>query len=293
VGIEAIDGLPVSALIVNITPQIGAFFGQLDFNEEFYNGRREGTSEVQPGKAKKVRVKAGATTSGIDFVTNKVDEIANFGRGDFLLARNIDLQAGRATPAGRLYAVAFPAEQVAAIFANNLVRMHTALFFAAPGDASVLPLFAQAVLTTGTINPDGTATIDLQKPLQRIAPFVAQEGDFSPWYLKKSYRLTRKLRRRISRGTIEHVFLVLQLPTEAPFPGPNGFAPDIGVDGFIEGLVDDTNDTVPPMGLSFISEDNGATFIPDARFVNEKLGVNGDFNIMFSLIFSEKPRRRR
>ena len=48
VGIEPIDGQPVPAASVSLTTQLGSFFGQLNFNEEFYNRNREEAIEVRP-----------------------------------------------------------------------------------------------------------------------------------------------------------------------------------------------------------------------------------------------------
>src|SRR5262249_31408592 len=69
VGIEASDGLP--AIQVSNTAQLGALLGQQNFEEEFYNGAREGALELQPQQATRVKVKRGKTVAGIDFVTNR------------------------------------------------------------------------------------------------------------------------------------------------------------------------------------------------------------------------------
>jgi hypothetical protein len=152
----------------------------------------------------------------------------------------------------------------------------------------VTPVFAQALLTTGVVHADGTATIDLQTLLAHQQPFVAQDGDFTPWYFRRPRQLGRLVREGIAQGKIEYVFLVLQVPTATPFPGPRGLAPAVGLDGFMEGLIEDNDDT-PALGLSFISEDGGATFLPAADFVAQKYQLQGDFNIMFSLILSVPP----
>jgi hypothetical protein len=193
-----------------------------------------------------------------------------------------------ATPPGRFYAVGIPAAQIARIRPGQDLLLQGAAFLTHAPEASVAPVFAQALLTTGVVHADGTATIDLQTPLAHQQPFVAQDQDFTPWYFPHPRQLGRLVREGITRGEIEQVFLVLQVPTTTPFPGPRGLALAVGMDGFIEGLMEDNDDT-PALGLSFISEDGGATFLPVADFVAQKYQRQGDFNIMFSLILSVPP----
>src|SRR5262245_1030488 len=50
VGVEALDGFPVSADRINTNASIGAIFGQQNFNEEFYNGNREAGREPRLGQ---------------------------------------------------------------------------------------------------------------------------------------------------------------------------------------------------------------------------------------------------
>ena len=60
VGVEAVDGAPAAAGNISFTCQIGAFYGQMNFNEEFYNRNREGSIEVRPGDDKKWGARQGA-----------------------------------------------------------------------------------------------------------------------------------------------------------------------------------------------------------------------------------------
>ena len=60
VGVEATDGSPVAAPNIGFTTQIGNFFGQQNFIEEFYNDNSEGAIERDPGDAKNVHVNAGS-----------------------------------------------------------------------------------------------------------------------------------------------------------------------------------------------------------------------------------------
>jgi hypothetical protein len=290
-GVEAVDGWPVPANNINYTTQLGTLLGQLNFPEEFYNGTAEGVLEAQPNAAVSIAVSPGAVVTDIDFVTNRTITIENFGALDFS-ARFLESRTGVVTPPGRFYAVGIPAVQIAEIRPGQDLLLQGAAFFTHAPDASVAPVFAQALLTTGVVHADGTASIDLHTPLAHQQPFVAQDQDFTPWYFPHPRQLGRLVREGITRGEIEQVFLVLQVPTATPFPGTRGLAPAVGLDGFIEGLMEDNDDT-PPMGLSFISEDGGATFLPVVDFVAQKYQRQGDFDIMFSLILSVPPPREK
>src|SRR6185503_10667278 len=52
VGVEAMDGNPVAAANVSLTGQIGGIFGQLNFNEEFWNNNLESGQELRIGQRK-------------------------------------------------------------------------------------------------------------------------------------------------------------------------------------------------------------------------------------------------
>jgi hypothetical protein len=127
------------------------------------------------------------------------------------------------------------------------------------------------MLTTGRALPDGTAEVDLDHPLARISPFLAQEFDFAPFYFQHPIALGLAVESGIRLGIIDSLFLVLRVPTATPYPGPSGFAPVIGIDGpFFE-----SND-VPVFGLSYRSFD-GETFVQD------------EWNYMFRLSLSALP----
>src|ERR1043166_4307922 len=79
VGVEATDGLPVAAANISFRTQIGNFFGEQNFMEEFYNNQSEGAIEVDPGEAKNVHVNNGQITGGVNITTNSVFTLAPFG----------------------------------------------------------------------------------------------------------------------------------------------------------------------------------------------------------------------
>lgn len=262
VGVEAVDGNPVPASSVSFNAIIGSLFGQHDFNEEFYDGPFEGAIEENPGFALPVATLFGLSTGGIDIVTNDEVNINNFGAQDFVGFTG-------AAP-GTYYAVQFPASQVDSVFPGENYLIHAGAFHTTVLDSSVVPRFAQALLTTGTVTGT-TATIDLAKPLARVNGFIGQENDFTPLYFPSPSLLSHVVRSKIASGQIQNLFLVLQIPTAGPFPGVSGFPPLIGLDGGVA-----VND-VPIFGTSYTSTD-GVTF-----------NRNANFNYRFSLILSENP----
>ncbi len=257
VGIEAVDGTPAAAGNISTTCQIGAAYGQLNFNEEFYNNNNEATRELRLGQRKNVPVpQAGRVASGINITTGDSININNFD------TRNSVGFTG--SPAGRLYAVQIPASQISAINPGGDILIQAAAFDTNVRDASTSALFARAVLTTGVINPDTSATINLATPLQDTTGFLAQDDDFGLFYFQEPHDLGRTVRDGINNGSITNLFMVLQTPTSLPFPGFSNLPPVIGLD------------TVAPFrGRSYISDNGGATWTR----------VN-TFDFRFSLIVS-------
>lgn len=259
VGIEAVDGSPVAAGQVSFTTQIGNFYGQQNFHEEFYNNNGEAAIERDPEQDKNVRVNAGQTTAGINIVTNDQFTLAGFG------ARTnigfINPPAG-----GFIYAVQFPASQVSALNGGNPTLLQAGLFDSSVVDASVPVVFAKAMLTTGVVNPDTTATINLATPLASSITFLGQETDFSPFFFKNPHDLSEIVRAGIANGSIQNLFLVIQIPP-APFPGVSNQPPLIGL-----------SSQAPILGRSFLSTNGGLTFTR-----------RNDFNFRFALVASQLP----
>lgn len=262
VGVEAMDGNPVAAANVSLSGQIGSLFGQLNFSEEFYNNNKEEAVEVRPGQAKNVAVNPGMVKSGIDITTTKNININNFGTRNFIGFTGL---AGSS-----YYAVQIPASQVAAAAtaAGGSIVFHSIAFDTAVLDASVAPIFAEAMLTTGSVT-GSTATLNLLEPLDQASGFLGQDNDFAPFFLKNGHVLGKRVLAGIADGSITDLFLVLRLPPGPPFDGVSNRPPLIGLDGGVA-----TND-VPIHGLSYISSD-GVTFTR-----------NTSFNFRFSLVLSE------
>lgn len=249
--VEAMDGGPVPAANVSLTGQIGSLFGQLNFDEEYWNGNDEGAVEKRFGEAKNVHVNEGQVRSGIDFVTNQTIKIANFGNRNFI---GFTGQAG-----GSYYAVRIPASQISGVLPGEDIYIQAGLFETSLVDASTVPFWAEAMLTTGSVDAvTGAATLDLGDPLEQTSGFLAADNDFAPFYFKNPHELGKRVRRGIEDGEITEVFLVLRLP-QGPFPGVSAIPPVIGLDGGVA-----VND-VPIFGLSYISTD-GVSFSQVTNF---------------------------
>ena len=264
IALEASDAEPARHFNFNLQTFLSEFLFQNTFEEELYNGAAEGPLERNPGQSTIVRVRAGETVAGIDLDVNRTTRLASYG--------SFDRRGPAGAQPGSYLAVRIPKASFLAADANlgGHALILGGAFLTAVEDASVVPLFAEALLTTGRVNPNGTATLDLKSPLAKQKDFAGQDFDFAPLWFDNSVGLTQKVRNGIAQGKIEDLFLVLRLPA-GPFPGPSGAAPRIGLDGGVT-----PNDV--PIGGSFRSA-SGAVFQPD-----------GQFNYMFKLILGEDPR---
>jgi hypothetical protein len=259
VQIEAVDGSPAAAGNISFTCQIGSFFGQQNFIEEFYNNNSEGALERDAGDDKNVHVNVGETHSGVNLVTNDVFTISGFG------ARTnigfINPPAG-----GFIYAQQFPASQISALNGGNPALLQAGLFDTVPLDNSVPVVFARAMLVKGVINPDTTATLDLAAPLASESLFVAQDTDFAPFYFKNPHDLSETVRLGIANGSIQNLFLVIQI-RPAPFAGISAQPPLLGL-----------STQAPILGRSFLSTNGGLTFTR-----------RNDLNFRISMVASQIP----
>lgn len=262
--VEPVDGQPVPATSISTTTQIGSLFGQMGFNEEYWNGNNEGALEKRSGESKNVHVNQGEVQTGIDIVTNAETNISNFGTRDFV--------GFTLSPAGRYYAVRIPGSQIAAFNPGGDLLIHAAAFNTVVTDNSTIPAFAEAILTTGSVSGT-TPTINLASPLEKVTGFIGQDNDFAPFYFKNPQELGHKVRLEMGKGTIQDLFLVLRVPLTTPFPGISGVSPLVGLDG---GQTPPAVNDVPIFGNSYTSDDGGATWTLTTRF-----------NFMFSLILSQ------
>ena len=143
VGIEPLDGFPVPAGSISLVAPIGSLFGQQNFNEEFYSRATEAAIESERRPAT-VRVNMGEIQSGIDIVTGRDINVNRFGARTRLgspLLRPVAIYVHR-----------IPAQTIADINPGQDVLVKSLAFDTLVLDASVVPLFATAMLTTGTVN---------------------------------------------------------------------------------------------------------------------------------------------
>lgn len=247
--IEGADGAPITDLgQLTPTEQAGASFGQLAFEEEFYNGSGEAAVEAAPGAVTPVLAIPGYTTSGLDFVLNRTA----------LLGRFQALTSARYTDAspGTYYAVRIPGAELLAAAHGHRLDFYAAEFFTLVADASVVPLFGEALLATGSV-AGSVARIDLDHPLARRAPFIGEDFDFASFYLPDAEGLGREVIAGLEDGNFADLFLVLRVPTATPFPGVNALPPLVGAS------------RLGPLALRSYRSSDGVTFtlIPDLDFL--------------------------
>jgi hypothetical protein len=249
-GIAPISGFPAGH--GNINPLALAAFrlnleqGQDSWNEKLY-------------PVPVVVAAPGTTVAGIDFTTDKTVEIKNYGPFDELGDEN--------APPGAYYAVRVSPGQLTQALSqatNPNPLIASAFFFTGVKDTSVVPHYAVAMLTTGTLNPNGTANVDVRHPLARDNDFVGHSFNFTPLFFDNPKTLTRTVRSLLRHSKSESLFLVLRVP-RGPFPGFHATPPLVG------------QDLGPANGFSYTSQD-GHTFRPTS-------GVN----FLFKLVISDNP----
>lgn len=238
--IEALDDLPVAADGVTFNELIGVLFGQHDFHEEGYSFPFEDAVEVSPGLATPVVAVPGLALGGHDITTNVQLDLGHFNALTAFRFANAQ--------AGTYYAVRIPGSDLLGADQGDGVDVQTAEFLTAVTDSSVVSVFAEALLTTGTVSGT-TATIDLAHPLRRVTGFVGQEQDFAPFHFLLPRLLGSQILHDLRRGDIANLFLVLRVPTSTPFPGVSGVPPLVGISTLL-----------PIAKNSYTSTNGGVTF---------------------------------
>jgi matrixin len=242
VGLQALDGLPVAPGSISTTAMVGAPMTDPTFPEEFWNGSSEFVREIRPGDATPVLVAPGQTRH-VDFKTNAIKKLTV---GRF----TPDIFDGFLTDApGTFLAVRYGNAEVRAFLAGSV--LHSAAFLTTNVDDSIPVRFKSVMLATGRVTGERTVSIDLNSPLQKVSPFIAQDTDFSPWYFQLPVGLTRSVEQLLELNPQTDLFVVLELPDE-PLPGVSAQTPFIGFD---------FESSLPP--TSYRSTDGGVTFISD------------------------------
>jgi hypothetical protein len=213
--LEPTEGSPVGADNVNFLTELGQAAGQFDFFEERHDGRRESSFELEVGAGEEFRVQSGRTTSVPPFVTNVRIALGNSAP---VQASNVSSAALR----GSRYAVRIPKQTLVDAYQGDFLLFQSAEFLMVAIAASEAPVFAEALLTTGRLDAAGQPQIDLAQPLRRQALLVGQDRDFSAFVFEDPFELSFEIAKGLHDGTIEDLFLVLQVPTAAPRENPSG-----------------------------------------------------------------------
>lgn len=242
-GIEAPDGLPVSAQEINEATSVGRLFDLNVFPEELYDGDDESAFEQRPNRSVFIPVpQPGQTLGSFDFVTNVVTRLGTAGPG---LEEDV-----REVPAGAFVAVRISPEEIEAASSGEPFAIPALLFRTSPLLASEVVRFRRALLTTGRVDAYGQARLDLGNPLLEVFPFLGQQEDAAPLYPPQPVQLGQQVRKELGQPFPASFFLVLEGPEAASMQR-----------SFV-GLDEESS------GRSFVS-DNGKRFVPleDADFV--------------------------
>lgn len=200
---QSLDGDPAAPGNISITAQIGGILGQHNYAEEFRSSNGlEGAFEHNPGQSTPVQVNSGSQT-GINVVTNNTVRLRNAGA-----LTNI----GTAAAIGVndvIYAERFSNAAVLAQL-NAGAIMTTGTFRTGVFDASVVGVYKRAGLFLGTLNGDGSASIDLNAPLAAETEFVGQDGDSTPFFFDDAGTISQNVKNQLAADPTLHVFLVLE-----------------------------------------------------------------------------------
>ncbi len=221
IGIEGVDFAPYPFFVLGsdsvdvnyycgtmgLVSCAGLLYGHQFFREEFWSGPLESGWENHFGLALPMPALA-QSHKNVDFTID-----ANF---NLVEINNLDGLAW--TQAGSFLAARMPRESVLAVDQGKGILVQAATFLITHFEAGRVPKFAAAMLTTGKVAPDGSAQIELQHPLVRMAPFVAQDEDDSPLYVPNARLVGDYVRNRMPQD--RDLFLVLEVPKEEFQPPP-------------------------------------------------------------------------
>lgn len=259
--IEPTDGFPATPGAINTITNLGSIYTLNLFEEEFWNGNKEGALEDDPGASTKVDISPShLVQTGVNFITNKMVRVTNAG--------GPELSGFDEASPGHCYAVRYPISQLQAADAGRGLKLSIGLLKGSHKDASARTLFAHAWLAYGSVNGT-TATVKLKKSLEHISPVPMQFFDYTPWYFDKKDH-AKKIFRAFERGEETDVFLVMQVPTPLD-PTFSGTPPIIGLDSR-------TDPDNVALGASYFSDNGDCTSLTE----------DPDWNYIFGLVFSEK-----
>jgi len=235
----------------------GMALGHQFFREEYWSGPLEGAAENHFGAAMPVAALS-KTRKNIDFVIDPNVNVVYYTQIDRFLF----------TGAGTILAARLPRGAVLQFDQGQGVSVQAATFYVNHFEAAKVPIFDAAMITTGKVAADGTARIDLRRPLVREAPFVAQDEDDSPLYVHNAKLVGDFVRDHMPAD--EDLFLVLSIPKKT-FQPPQWlldygwtFAPNTSA---LRVAVDVLEAGDPFASNAFVSHDGGRSFLPDPEII--------------------------
>jgi len=181
--------------------------------------------ETNPGRSRHVAVRTTNPLERIDFVANQTIQFANFGpvlqRGSPIVLGQQDVR----------YATRYRNDIVLAVLDSG-TALTTGQFLVSNSDPSIPVRIARASLVLGRLTPEGTiALIDQGLRLREQSDFVAQDGDFHPFYFDGANGMSDRIQSELARDPSLDLFLVVDMPND-PELGASGIPPllTVGLD---------------------------------------------------------------
>ena len=249
-GIQALDGSPVAGNQVSLVGVIGGLYGFQNFSNEFLSTRNlETDNEFEPGRGQNIPALPNRPFSDLNFTVNDDVALTAYEDVDFIGTGRVIGQSDV------IYAVRFSNASVIEQLESG-ATLTTATVNTTAIDASIVPTFANAQLTTGRLLADGTiADINTNFSFRQTnGGFIGDSGDDTPIYFNGGRGLSGRLLNELRRDETLDLFYVVTSQNNF-LTGPSGVPPLVGVD--VDG----------PFGDSFLSM-NGGNFelVDDLNF---------------------------
>jgi len=246
-GVQALDGSPVAGTAVNLVAIVGFLNGEQDFSNEFLSTpSREVSIEDEPGRSINVPSLPERPFSDLDFVINDDIILTAYEDTDFV---GTGMVIGQSDV---VYAVRFSNASVLETLEAG-ATLTTATVNTGVLDASQVPTFKSAFLTTGRLVADGTiADVNTGFSFRSTGNgFFADTADDTPIFFNGAKGLSQRLINELQRDPSLDLFVVVE--TENDFlTGASGIPPLVGVD--VDG---------PAFGDSFLSLNGGNLEVVD------------------------------
>ncbi|TDF42272.1 matrixin family metalloprotease [Alteromonadaceae bacterium M269] len=254
--IEALDGAPVATGNISTGAIIAGIVGQNTFSEEGFTFN-ERDVEFRPGFS--TPIFAGRNgRANINFITNTEIVQRNAGPTEFI---------GTGAIAGAtdiIYAEMFDRTEVSELIAAGNVPV-SGIFETGTLDASLVPVFSQATLAIGVVNPDD-GSVEFTQTVRQTNNIVGQDDDGTVFSFAGPEGLPFQIRAAFNQNPDAQLFLILE--ANDLVAGPSGFPP-----AFVQ--LDTTTS-----GTSFLSVNDaplapfGSTFSIELRYVNDGRAVS-------------------